>query len=192
MQAAAQHSGSFQAFSSARPETLVPIVRKVVGKLITRPGRVHEREDLAQTVLLHLLGNGGRALATWNPQHGTPFAAYAACLARRAAISALRGRQRNHLSEVAHDPIELPESSEAHESEEQLAEREHARLLLVRARTALSPLGKRVFDVLFVEERDIDAASRELGMSEEALYTWRTRIRRHTRQVATSLELECA
>jgi hypothetical protein len=52
------------------------------------------------------------------------------------------------------------------------------RLLLDRLREELSPLGWRLFDLLFIRELSLPEVKAESGLSDDAVYAWRSRLRR--------------
>jgi len=138
-----------------------------------------EVEDLSQDVFLALFDRDARVLRSWEPERGLSLPNFVGLVAERQVLSFLRSGRRNPWKEepsFTDDELdaEAPESG----PEEIVASREHLSLLLDRLRESLSPLGWRLFDLLFVQElsqAEVQAAS---GLSADAVYAWRSRLRR--------------
>lgn len=139
-----------------------------------------DADDLTQHVLAHLFANDARALCRWEQGYGVSYVSYVRMIAERAAISALRRRDHHPREEHPADPSVLDAFGDDERSiEDGLLERAHSRALVERLDRELTPCGRRVLRVLYAEGQSIEDASRSLGMSADALYTWRSRIRRH-------------
>jgi RNA polymerase sigma-70 factor (ECF subfamily) len=81
------------------------------------------------------------------------------------------------------DDHELNTKTEDSGPEEIAADREHLALLLDHLREELSPLGWRMFELLFVQDlsqAEVEAAS---GLSADAVYAWGSRLRRVARKL---------
>jgi RNA polymerase sigma-70 factor, ECF subfamily len=61
------------------------------------------------------------------------------------------------------------------------------RLLLDRLREKLSPLGQRLFELLFVQEMSPEETMAATGLSADAVYAWRSRLRRLARKLLAEL-----
>jgi RNA polymerase sigma factor (sigma-70 family) len=138
-----------------------------------------EVEDLSQEVFLTLFSRDAHVLRGWQAERGLSLESFVGLVAERQVLSFLRSGRRNPWKE---DPtlMEGELEPEAPESgpEEAAASREHLSLLLDRLREELSPLGRRLFDLLFLQElsqAEVQAAS---GLSADAVYAWRSRLRR--------------
>lgn len=156
------------------------LVRASVIRLLSRRPRPLgcDADDLTQHVLAHLFADEAQALNRWEPSHGVSYASYVRMIAERAAISALRRRDHNPREEHPADPYDLDERGGLDGCvEERMVERDHSRVLVQRLERELSPCGRRVLRALYAEGLSVEAASRSLGMSADALYTWRSRIR---------------
>ena len=156
------------------------LVRSSVTRLLSRRQRPLgcDVDDLTQHVLAHLFAYEARALSRWEDTHGVSYASYVRMIAERAAISALRRRDHNPREEHPADPSDLDERGVADRgAEEHMAERDHSRALVERLDRELSPCGRRVLRALYAEGLSVEDASQSLGMSPDALYTWRSRIR---------------
>ncbi len=141
-------------------------------------------EDLTQDVFLLLFADGGRVLRTWRPEEGLSLENFVGLVARRRALSWLRsGRRSSWREDPTLDGPEPPEPAAAEDLEEAAASREATRLLLRRLQEELSPLGWRLFELLLVQERSVEEVERRTGMSRDALYAWRSRLRRLARRL---------
>lgn len=166
---------------------LTPVVQgRVARTLLARRHRLaagrdvrQEVEDLSQEVFLALFARDAHVLRSWQAERGSSLESFVGLVAERQVLSFLRSGRRNPWKE---DPTLTAEEleTEAPESgpEEVAAGREHLSLLLDRLREELSPLGRRLFELLFVQElsqAEVQAAS---GLSADAVYAWRSRLRR--------------
>jgi RNA polymerase sigma factor (sigma-70 family) len=166
---------------------LTPVIQaRVARTLLARRHRLaggrdvrQEVEDLCQDVFLTLLSRDAHVLRSWQTERGLSLESFVGLVAERRVLSFLRSGRRNPWKE---DPSFTAEEleTEAPESgpEEIAAGREHLSLLLDRLREELSPLGRRLFELLFVQElsqTEVQAAS---GLSADAVYAWRSRLRR--------------
>jgi RNA polymerase sigma-70 factor (ECF subfamily) len=166
---------------------LTPVIQgRVARTLLARRYRLaggrdvrQEVEDLSQDVFLALFSREGRVLRTWQAERGLSLENFVGLIAERQVLSFLRSGRRNPWKEdplFASDELE-PEAPESG-PEAAAASREHLSLLLDRLREELSPLGWRLFELLFVREMsqaEVEAAS---GLSADAVYAWRSRLRR--------------
>lgn len=165
---------------------LTPVIQSRVarGLLLRRMGTAagrdvrQEVEDLTQEIFLVLFADDGKVLRTWQPERGLSLLNFVGLVAERQTASILRSGKRSPWKE---DPT-LPESFDpaAPESnpEEITASREQFRLLLDRLMEELSPLGRHLFDLLFLRELPLEEVVRETGMTPDAVYAWRSRLRR--------------
>ncbi len=179
-------------------DVLTPPIQGRVARVLMRSAsgarRGHVRadvEDIVQHVLGALFADGGRALRTWDAERGLSLQQYVALIAEREAISILRSKRRNPYTEAPTDSeaLEARPSSIAPPDSDVLT-RQMTGTLLSRLRTTLSPLGVRVFELLFCDEKTPEVVCAELGITTDALYAWRTRIRKMARQLATELSNE--
>jgi RNA polymerase sigma-70 factor (ECF subfamily) len=67
------------------------------------------------------------------------------------------------------------------------ASREQLRLLLDRMNQELSPLGRQLFDLLFVQELSLPEVTAASGLSADAVYAWRSRLRRLAQRLLAEL-----
>jgi RNA polymerase sigma-70 factor, ECF subfamily len=143
-----------------------------------------EVEDLSQDVFLALFDRDGRVLRSWQPERGLSLPNFVGLVAERQVLSFLRSGRRNPWKEepsFTDDEIDI--EAPDRNPEEIVASRELLALLLDRLREEVSPLGWQLFDLLFVQElsqAEVQAAS---GLSADAVYAWRSRLRRVARRL---------
>jgi RNA polymerase sigma factor (sigma-70 family) len=167
-------------------QTLTPVIQSRVarGLLLWRTGAAagrnirQEVEDLVQEVFLVLFADGGKVLRSWQPERGLSLLNFVGLVAERQTASILRSGKRSPWKE---DPTLFEDFNQAaRESgpEEIAASREQLKLLLSRLTEELSPLGRHLFDLLFLRELPLEEVIRQTGMSPDAVYAWRSRLRR--------------
>lgn len=174
---------------------LTPVVQARVARLLLRASKAEGRalrqgvEDLTQEVFLALFAEDGKALRSWDARRGVPLRSFVGLIAERKAISILRSGRRNPQQETAVDPAALERPSADRGAERHIASRQLLRVLLQRMETELSPLGWRLFVLLFVEERSVAEIRREAALSTDAIYAWRSRLRRQAQRLRREIEL---
>lgn len=167
-------------------ETLTPIIQArvarglklwLVGSAAGRSVR-QEVEDLAQEVFVVLFAEDGKVLRRWQPELGLSLENYVGLVAERQTASVMRSGRRSPWKE---DPTfseeldgEVPES----DPEEAAASREELRLLVQGLYEILSPLGRRLFDLLYLRQLSVADVAATTGMNTDAVYAWRSRLRR--------------
>lgn len=166
--------------------TLTPVIQSRVarGLLLRRTGPAagrnirQEVEDLVQEIFLVLFADGGRVLKSWQPERGLSFSNFVGLVAERQTASILRSGKRSPWKEDPTLPEEFTQASPEQGPEEVTASREQLKLLLHRLTEELSPLGRHLFDLLFLRELPIEEVTRQTGMTPDAVYAWRSRLRR--------------
>jgi RNA polymerase sigma-70 factor (ECF subfamily) len=178
---------------------LTPVIQARVARTL-RARRSHlgadrngrqEVEDLTQEIFLSLFAREGHVLRSWQAERGLSLENFVGLVAERQVISFLRSGRRNPRQEVptpAHDEsheieVAAPDSG----PEEIAASREHLAVLLDRLREEVSPLGRRLFDLLFVQELSLPEVRAASGLSADAVYAWRSRLRRVARKLWSEL-----
>jgi RNA polymerase sigma factor (sigma-70 family) len=143
-----------------------------------------EVEDLSQEVFLALFARDGHILRSWQAERGLSLENFVGLVAERQVLSFLRSGRRNPWKEdssFAEDELDI--TAPGPDPEEITASREHRARLLDRLREELSLLGWQLFDLLFIQElsqAEVQAAS---GLSANAVYAWRSRLRRVVRRL---------
>jgi RNA polymerase sigma-70 factor (ECF subfamily) len=170
---------------------LTPVVQaRVARTLLARRsslagGRAvrQEVEDLSQDVFLALVSRDSRVLRDWQPERGLSLENFVGLVAERQVVSFLRSGRRNPWKEDLTPIEDLDTAAPDSGPEEVAAGREELHLLLEGLREALSPLGRQLFELLFVRDlsqKEVMAAS---GLSADAVYQWRGRLRRLARRL---------
>lgn len=144
-------------------------------------------EDLSQDLFLSLFAGDARVLRRWEPDRGLSLGGYVGLVAERLVVSFLRSGKRNPWKEEPATDAELDVDTAAADPEELAASREQLRLLLRRLRESVSPLGQKVFELLFVQDLSLEQAMAASGLSADAVYAWRSRLRRLARELLIDL-----
>lgn len=166
---------------------LAPAIRARISVLLLRSGKHNQGdlEDLAQETLVALLVAERPALISWDPDLGMSLAGYAALVAERRTISWLRVRRA-----VPCDPSWLEQTSMTLELDGQV----HARSTLTRLahhlHETLSPQGLEMFYRLYTWEQSVEQAAEQTGSSIEAVYQWKSRLKKMALAFVAGLDEE--
>jgi RNA polymerase sigma factor (sigma-70 family) len=144
-------------------------------------------EDLTQDVFLSLFDNGARVLRNWQAERGLSLENFVGLVSERYVISFLRSGKRNPWKEEPSLMEDLDLATLDRDPEVVAAGREELRLLLDRLREKLSPLGQRLFELLFVQEMSPEETMAASGLSADAVYAWRSRLRRLARELLAEM-----
>jgi RNA polymerase sigma-70 factor (ECF subfamily) len=173
---------------------LTPVVQaRVARTLLARRSRAsghnprQEVEDLTQEVFLALFSRGARVLRRWQAERGLSLENFVGLVSERHVVSFLRSGRRNPWREDPAADEDLEGSTGEPGPEEVAASREQLGLLLDRLRESLSPLGRQIFELLFVQELSPSEAMAASGLSADAVYAWRSRLRRLARELLGEL-----
>jgi RNA polymerase sigma-70 factor (ECF subfamily) len=172
-------------------QTLTPVIQSRVarGLLLRRTGAAagrdirQEVEDFTQEIFLVLFADGGKVLRDWQPQRGLSLLNFVGLVAERQTASILRSGRRSPWKEDPVLPEDLDQAARESGPEEIAASREQLKLLLHRLTEELSPLGRHLFDLLFLRELPFEEVTRQTGMTPDAVYAWRSRLRRLARRL---------
>jgi DNA-directed RNA polymerase specialized sigma24 family protein len=178
---------------------LYPVVQARVVRVLARAGRLQGQgrspqiDDFIQDTFEHLFENGGRALRAWAPERGLSLPNFVGLLTERLVISVLRSGRRSPYTEDPQQGEVLEAQLGGDESVEiGIVGRDLLAALLDRLRASLSPLGTRLFELVFVEERPVEEIVLEMKMSTDAVYAWRSRLRRQVDALLRELANEGA
>ena len=164
---------------------LTPVIQARVARCMVRVGGERRRNmreelaDLTQDGFRRLFDDDGKTLRRWRPDAGLSLERFAAMVAERGALTTLRSRRTNPWEDDPVEDLELKlqlrngPDPEALVGTQQLMDRVVAAL-----DEELSPLGKQMFELLFVDDLDVADVMRELAMTRDAVYAWRSRLRK--------------
>ena len=181
-------------------DALTPVIQARVARVLLRAGSIDRRgsvrqevEDLTQDIFARLFADSGEVLRSWDETKGLSLAGYVGLISERECISIVRSKRRNPYTERPTEADTLDHVSRGNQgTENEVLTRQMAKTLCSRLHATLSPLGFTVFEKLFCHEQTPESVCEELGMSADALYAWRSRIRKTARALAEELAREGA
>jgi RNA polymerase sigma factor (sigma-70 family) len=142
-----------------------------------------EVEDFTQEILLKLFADDAKVLRTWQPERGLSLINFVGLVAERQTVSILRNGKRSPWKEDPTLPEDFPPGPPESDSEEIAVSREQLRLVLDRLKEELSPLGWHLFDLVYLQDLSVEEVARQTAMSSDAVYAWRSRLRRLARRL---------
>lgn len=174
---------------------LTPVIQaRVARTLLARRSRLgaersvrQEVEDLTQEIFLSLFTRDGHVLRSWEAERGLSLKSFVGLVSERHVVSFLRSGKRSSWKEEPVPAEDLDVAALDRGPEEVTASREQVRLLLDRLRETLSPRGRHLFELLFVQELSLTETMASSGLSADAVYAWRSRLRRLARDLLTEL-----
>lgn len=172
-----------------------PIQRRVAGVLWRRAragGRAVTRQevvDLTQDVFVLLFERDGHVLRSWSSERGASLGGFVGLVAERYAVSVQRSGRKSAYKEFLTMDDEIFEGvGSSLDPEKVVGDRQLLGKLLDRLREELSPQGHRLFVALYVEQRSPDDVARDEGLTPNAVYLWRSRLKKRVRSLAEELE----
>jgi RNA polymerase sigma factor (sigma-70 family) len=174
-------------------ESITPVLRVRVARVLARRGRRSsvEIEDLVQETFAHLFDDDAHALRAWDPKRGS-FLGFVGLLAERAALMSMRARKRDPWIEEPTDDDELSQLGDPPHAGARIEARDELRRLLALAEQRLSISGFRYLQWLVLENRSVSAIMLQTGTTADAVYTWRTRIKRLLQEIRVEIDAESA
>lgn len=172
-------------------DRLTPIVQARVARCLLRSGHARDVrrdvEDFTQDALVELFANGAHALHGWREDAGLSLDNYVGLITERRTISALRSARRNPWREQQADEETVDAVDTGPDLERRVDAGDLLDRMLTRLRETLTPLGFRLFELLYVQELDTPQVCAATALSPQAVYAWRSRLRRAARQVRAEL-----
>ncbi|MCB9529014.1 MAG: sigma-70 family RNA polymerase sigma factor [bacterium] len=175
-------------------DALTPVVQARVNAALDRRAALgrgrrvrQEMLDLTQEVFVALFARDGRVLRRWDPERGATLQTFVGLVAEREVRAVLRSKRRSPWTEDPTRPDDFTTSTAAPPADGRMASKETLRAVLDRLRTRLSDRGLELFEALVVEGRPVEEVAAAHGMSREAIYTWRSRLRRTVAEIAAEL-----
>ncbi len=171
---------------------LTPSIQARVARVLLRrsAGRSvrDELQDMVQDVLVVLFSDDAKVLRAWRADGGLSLEGYAAMVAERRALSKLRSRRQSPYTETPYETEELVRRApSARGPDREVAAREELSTAIERLREELTPEAFRLFTLLWVEERSVEAICDELSMTRDAVYQGKRRIRKVADRIAAEL-----
>jgi RNA polymerase sigma-70 factor (ECF subfamily) len=163
---------------------LTPVIQARVAKCIMVGSRNygHDRvreevADMTQEVFAALFANDARVLRNWEPTKGLSLRNFAGLVAHRQALSILRTTKRNPFTEDPTLDTDFEFMTEQDDTlESATISRDLIRQVFHRMDEQLSPLGRQLFNLVIIEELDVSDVASQTGMSDSAIYAWRSRL----------------
>jgi RNA polymerase sigma factor (sigma-70 family) len=135
--------------------------------------------DLVQDVLLSLLRDHAKIIRSWDPARGRSLESFIRLVTRCHVAAVIRSKRRNPYTE---HPLPAATLDRQHEDGPELERRIEARdrldQMLEHVTQRLDERGLLLFELLYVEERSIEDACAVTGMTRDAVYAWRSRLKR--------------
>lgn len=170
---------------------LTPVIQARVARCLLRAGALQrdirsDVEDYSQEIFLCLFEAGGKVLRSWDPDRGMSLENFVGLVAQRQAQSRLRTGKHNPWREQDFGGIDEPVSTAAG-PETEVIQRGDLGALLDRLRESLTPLGWTLFDLLYLKDMSVKEVGMATGMSGDAVYAWRSRLRKQVRTLHADL-----
>ena len=140
---------------------LTPVIQaRVARSLLRRPDLLaydvrQEVEDLSQEVFLALFNSNAKVLRSWDPERGLSLLNFVGFVAERQVASVLRTGKRNPWREDPTETEDLDGADSAAGPHDAAVSRETLRRLLRRLEERLSPLGRHLFDLIYLQEKSV-------------------------------------
>ena len=177
---------------------LTPVIQARVAKCIMVGSRNygHDRvreevADMTQEVFAALFANDARVLRNWEPSKALSLRNFAGLVAHRQALSILRTTKRNPFTEDPTLDTDFEFMTEQDETlESATISRDLIRQVFHRMDEQLSPLGRQLFNMVMIQELDVSDVASQTGMSDSAIYAWRSRLAKHLKREYQSVMSE--
>ena len=171
-------------------EMLTPVIQARVARALVawtnqkNNSQIKEEvSDISQEIFASLFKNNAKILLNWDPNKGLSLKNYVGLVAHRHALSWLRSKKRNSFNE---DPTEFNELESLNKKnpnlENQITSRNLLTIVFKRTEEGLSPTGQHLFELLFLKECSIPEITKETGMSDSAIYAWKSRLGKTLKQ----------
>lgn len=173
---------------------LTPIIQARVARVLRRRASAGQLRcavaDLTQEVFVRLLASDRRALRAWDPARGLSLSSFVGLIAEREASSVLDSQRRTPRSdqlELHGDLEELSHGWGEPTGERQQIARDLVAKLCERLRAWLSPRGRELFELVYVQQEPLASVAKRFGMPPSAVYAWRNRVGKRARELLNEL-----
>lgn len=172
---------------------LAPVIHtRATGALWKRGGgkspSSHDVGDLVQEVFVALFADDARVLRQWQEARGLSLKNFAALVAQRLVATIFRNGRRDAWRDELREPARLDrETSEAF-CDRHVVSRQLLEKLWCSFQESLSPLARELFWRLYVEEQSVRRVQQDCGLSADAVYQWRRRLKKIAQDTLDQLE----
>jgi RNA polymerase sigma-70 factor (ECF subfamily) len=180
-------------------DSLAPVVHARVARSILRSGTRRRQgrdlrqdvEDFTQEVFAFLFADKGKALRSWEPTRGLSLANFVGLVAEHQVASLLRSGRRSPWTDepVADEDLQAAAGTAAN-TDERVHSREVLSALHERLQAELTPRGSILFQLLLVEERPVEEVCRQTALNSDAVYAWRSRLRKLVLRLAQEINAD--
>lgn len=172
-------------------DALCPVVQARVARVLWRKGRSpdhQELEDLSQDVFEHLFEDNGRKLRAWDELRGLSLLNFVGLLTERFVLSYLRTGKPPGTEADWEDVTDNAAVNDLPvDIEPAMLQRDLLATLFDRFCETASPLAQHMFQLLFVEERDMGEVVDLTHMSADSVYFWRSRLRKQVAKLVKEI-----
>lgn len=135
--------------------------------------------DVIQMTLAALVSDDYRLIKAWDPTRAS-FETYSGLIAGQKAFEFLRQQKDVNIDDIVWSE---PEAQTNYAQEERFATKELLQKGVETLIAELSPLGRRLVQLLLIEERTTDEVSAITNMKPGAVEQWRSRLLRRLREI---------
>lgn len=165
-------------------DRLTPVIQKRVARVLLSRGAASGRNvgqevaDFTQEVFLYLFAKSSRVLRTWKPIVGLSLPNFVGFVAERRVRCLLRPHKNDPFFEDPTPTEELDRPSDGASPARTVLARDTLRRLYDRLKEILRPLGRYMYELLFLREMTPEEVAGMTGMSLAAVYKWHSRLRK--------------
>ncbi|MFK8015075.1 MAG: RNA polymerase sigma factor [Gammaproteobacteria bacterium] len=170
--------------------TVTPVIQARVARCLLKgtPRDIRrDVEDHCQDVFAHLFADNAKVLRGFDAERGLSLRNFVGLVAERRVISSLRSSKTNPWREsttLDDEPMLICGSGSP---ERQATGQSALGALFDLLQAKLSPLAWRLFQLLYVHELSVSEVESETGLSTDAIYAWRSRLRKAAREARLTL-----
>ncbi len=172
--------------------TMTPVIQARVARCLLKgaPRDIRrDTEDQCQNVYAHLFADNAQVLRRYDAGQGMSLRNYVGLVAERRVIDSLRSSKSNPWRENTSLDNDALLICGAGSPEREATGQSALSALLDLLRSTLSPLAWRLFQLLYVHELSVAEVITETGLSSDAIYAWRSRLRKAARDAQHSLNV---
>ena len=172
-------------------DRLTPAIQRQVNAALIRRRRGSRQDvrDLTQEVFRILFDDDGRILRDWDPSRGATLEGWVKLVSERRVLNILVSGRRSGHSEDPQDPVDFDlDPADGPSPERSALTRQQLDRVLDALSASLSDQGYDMFYALFVEEREVAWIMDRYGLSRDAVYAWRSRIKKTLKKISRDSE----